>query len=254
MSAIGSGPKVAAVVPSYNAERTVGRVVAGLASSCSLVVVVDDGSGDGTAEAAVRAGAQVVRHERNRGLGAALRTGFAAVLAHPCDIVVTLDSDGQHEPEDVSRVIERLVANHCDVVIGSRLLDRSQFRRFPPLRLVGNLMLTSMTNLAASRRVTSDSQSGYRAFRREVLERCRLTSDRMAISSEIVLEAAALGCRVVDVPIAATYGEEISYQRLFADPMAIAWLLLKRGVERRRPPVTPLAPDPVPAREEARAG
>ena len=229
-------PFVTAVIPAYNAERSVGTVIAGLLPACGRIVVVDDGSRDGTGEAARAVGAEVIRHECNRGLGVALRTGFSAALDSPCDIVVTLDADGQHSPADVERVIERLVRNHCDVVIGSRLLDGSQFRRFPPLRLLGNIALTWMTNAAAGRHVTSDSQSGYRAFRREALERARFTSDRMAISSEIVLEAAACGLRVVDVPIAATYGDEISYQRLFADPAAIAGLVLTRALRARMRP------------------
>ncbi len=223
---------VVAVVPAFQAESSVEKVVRGLYPYCDRVIVVNDGSFDRTAEVARSAGAEVVSHDTNQGLGRALRTGFAAALDGPGDVIVTLDSDGQHSPEDVELVIERLIDDHCEIVIGSRLTDRSQWHRFPRLRLVGNLVLTWMTNVAAGRRATTDSQSGYRAFLRRVLEETELTSDRMAISSEIVVAAVEKGFRIAEVPIAATYGEEISYQRFFSDPSSIGWMLAVRTWRR----------------------
>jgi len=225
---------VIAVIPALNAESHLGPVIDGLRGRVDLVIVVNDGSADATATVARECGASVVEHAENRGLGCALRTGFAAALEHGADIVVTLDADGQHSPDDIDRVIERLVANHCEVVVGSRLTDASQWRKFPPLRLLGNLVLTGLTNAAAGRRITSDSQSGYRAFNRSALQQLDLRATRMAISSEIILEAARTGNRIAEVPIEATYEDEISAQRLLADPAGIIALVMQRWARRLR--------------------
>jgi len=178
------------------------------------------------------AGAHLVEHAVNSGLGCALRTGFKEALALDADLVITLDADGQHAPEDVERVLARLIKNHCEMVIGSRLCDRTQWHRFPPFRFFGNLLLTALTNAAVGQKVTSDSQSGYRAFSREVLEHITLQSTHMAISSEIILEVAGNGFRIAEVPIEATYEDEVSAQRFFTDPATIMWMLIKRWNRR----------------------
>lgn len=226
--------RIVAVIPAYNAEMKLGGVIHGLRDRVDCVVVVNDGSTDATATVAAAAGAVVVEHALNRGLGCALRTGFDAALAHGADIVVTLDADGQHSPEDIGRVVSRLIANHCEVVIGSRLTNTSQWPKFPPLRLLGNLVLTVLTNAAAGAHLTTDSQSGYRAFTREALSQLDLHATHMAISSEIVLECARTHSRIAEVPIEATYEDEISAQRLLADPVSIIALVLKRWSRRLR--------------------
>lgn len=221
-------------MPAYNAAKMVGEVVKGLHGLVDYVIVVDDGSSDDTAKMAAEARAEVVSHVKNQGLGAALRTGFRAALSKDCDFIVTLDADGQHSPGDVRKILVRLENNECDMVIGSRLIDRRQWLRFPPLRLVGNLILTGLTNLAVGRKVTTDSQSGYRAFRKDVLEAVTLTADRMAISSEIIVEVARRGFKIAEVPIEATYENEVSYQRFFRDPVAISLLLIGKLLKRTR--------------------
>lgn len=224
--------RIIAVVPAYNASAKLADVIRGLDGRVDCVVVIDDGSTDATPEIGRAEGAHVVSHSENCGLGCALRTGFDVARAEGADIVVTLDADGQHSPEDVGRIIARLVANHCDMVVGSRLTDRSQWHRFPPLRLIGNLVLTTLTNSAAGARVTTDSQSGYRAFSRAVLDAVDLRSTHMAISSEIILEVARSGFRIAEVPIEATYEDEISAQRFFKDPTFIMALVLTRWMRR----------------------
>jgi glycosyltransferase involved in cell wall biosynthesis len=174
----------------------------------------------------------VIKHDQNRGLGEALRTGFAKALEEGYDFIVTLDADGQHSPGDVRKVLVPLENNECDMVIGTRLNDRSQWSKFPPARLIGNLLLTAMTNIVVGKKATTDSQSGYRAFRREVLEKINLESSRMAISSEIVVEVAQQGFKIAEVPIEATYEDEISYQRILIDPLSIACLLVRKFLYR----------------------
>jgi glycosyltransferase involved in cell wall biosynthesis len=225
--------KTAAVIPAFNAEKKVGQVVSGLYRLVDHVIVVDDGSKDRTAEIAAQVGAEVLDHSQNRGLGAALQTGFTRALDKDFDFVVTLDADGQHSTADIKKILVRLENNECDLVIGSRLIDRSQWHKFPLVRLIGNLLLTSLTNLAVGRKVTTDSQSGYRAFRKEVLREIGLRSNRMSISSEIVVETALKGFVIAEVPIEATYEDEVSYQQVVRDPSSIIWLLIKRLVARK---------------------
>lgn len=224
--------RAVAVVPAYNAEKKVGQVVTGLHGLVDHVIVVDDGCTDATALISRQAGAEVIKHDKNRGLGDALKTGFARALEEEYDFVVTLDADGQHSPGDVRKVLVRLENNECDMVVGSRLSDQSQWKKFPPMRLVGNLVLTSLTNLAAGKKVTTDSQSGYRAFRKDVLKEIDLVSHRMAISSEIIVEVTYHGFKIAEVPIEATYEDEVSYQRVIRDPLTIGGFLVKKSIAR----------------------
>lgn len=222
--------KIIAVVPALNCENTISRVVKGLYNVVDKVIVIDDGSIDRTRTNGNLNGATVVSHKKNLGLGSALRTGFKEALKRNADIVVTLDGDGQHDPYEVKKVIDLLIKNHCEVVIGSRLLDKSQWNKFPRHRLWGNLVLTFLTNLAIGKKTTTDSQSGYRALKREVFEKMTLGSSRMEIASEIVYEAAKKGFRIKEVSIKATYEDEVSNQRLLKDPLKILLMLFKKFI------------------------
>ncbi len=195
--------KTTVVVPAFNEARTVGGVVRGLRPVCGQVIVVDDGSSDGTAAAAAAAGATVLRHGLNRGLGAALGTGITAAVRSGADIVVTFDADGQHKPEDVSRMVEPIAAGRADAVIGSRLLDR---RKMPLTRRlanwIGNALTWSLFGLWVS-----DSQSGLRAFSRQAATELEIRTDRMEVSSEIVKEVRRHGWRLAETPIEPVYTE-----------------------------------------------
>lgn len=223
--------KILAVIPAYNCEESLPRVVKGLHGVVDEIVVVNDGSNDSTGDVAKDLPVTLLTHIDNRGLGAALRTGFEYALTTDADIVVTLDADGQHAPGELQTVTERLIKNHCDVVIGSRLMDKSQYHKFPPMRLKGNLWLTSAANWAAGYVASTDSQSGYRAFKKDVLNNISLKSDRMRISTEIILDCVEAGYVIVDVPIEATYEDEVSTQRFFIDPPSILIFTIWRGIK-----------------------
>lgn len=193
--------KITAVVPAWNEEETVGETLDGLRQYVSETVVVDDGSTDKTGEIATRRGAVVVRHTLNRGLGAALKTGFAVALRRNADVIVTFDADGQHAPEDVAAVVQPIIDGKADAVIGTRLHDRQgmpTFRRIA--NYAGNLVTWALFGVR-----TTDSQSGFRAFSREAASRLDLKTDRMEVSSEILAEVARLNLRLVHVPIASRY-------------------------------------------------
>ena len=222
--------KIAVIVPAYNCEKTIQKVIADLNNHfVDKILVIDDGSRDKTAELARQMNTHTISHARNRGLGYALRTGFRAALRQKYDLILTFDGDGQHLASDIKKVKRAFERNpSADVVIGSRLKDRKHWSKFPRHRRWGNYFLTVLTNMAAGRKVTTDSQSGYRAIKREALQKMNLTSHRMAISSEIIIEASYKKLKIAEVAVIPTYGEEISNYRLLRDTLRIIQLIGKK--------------------------
>ncbi len=216
------------VVPAFNEGRTVGPVVRSLAPYAERVIVVDDGSKDGTAAAAEAAGALLVTHVLNRGLGAALGTGIAAAVSLGADAVVTFDADGQHRAEDVPRLVEPIAAGRADAVIGCRTADR---RRMPAARRIANWIGNALTAALFGLWV-SDSQSGLRAFSRAAAEELEIRCDRMEVSSEIVKEIKRHGWRLAEVPIVPIYTEySMSKGQGFVTGLKTAARLLLRRLE-----------------------
>ncbi len=197
-----SPEKVWVVVPAYNEERTIAGVITNLrAAGLVNILVVDDGSHDATVREASDAGARVVRHVINRGLGGALGTGLAAALVLGAEAVVTADADGQHDPRDAAAVLAPAIAGRADFVVGSRLLDRSEM---PWFRRGANLIANALT-FAIFGKWSSDSQSGLRAFSRSALERLQVRTSGFEVSSELIGEAGRLGLRYAEVSIRAIY-------------------------------------------------
>ncbi|MEM4202081.1 MAG: glycosyltransferase family 2 protein [Candidatus Hadarchaeum sp.] len=181
------------VMPARNEARTIGGVIDGLhREGWKNIIVVDDGSTDGTAEIARAKGTVVVSHERNLGLGAALRTGLEEALRRGADCAVTFDADGQHDPKEVRRMVEAI--DGADLVIGSR-----RFVNVPLNKRFGNFMLNLITRLMGGPLL--DSQSGMRAFSRRALETIKIRSDRYEVSSEIVINARRNDLRIREVPV-----------------------------------------------------
>ena len=189
------------MIPAYNEAENVGAVVSRVPDRvCGLattVLVVDDGSDDGTVDAAKAAGAVVARHLRNRGGGAALRTGYALAIEAEATLVVTLDADGQHLPEEMPHLVRPIVRGRADAVNGSRTLgsaDPNTFSRELGLR-VFNRVLTTIT-----RTDITDCSSGYRAIKAESLSKLDLRQDQFH-ASEFLIEAVKRGLRLEEVPI-----------------------------------------------------
>lgn len=233
--------RTAVIIPAYNVENNAVNVIRMAKKFADEVIVVNDGSRDKTANILKKLGVRVLTHEVNKGLGCALRTGFEQAVKGGFDIVITLDSDGQHDPCDIKKLVERLCENQVDVIIGSRLLNRGEWRNFPKHRLYGNLILTFLTNLALGSKVTTDSQSGYRALKKKVLDRVNLEGERMEIASEIILEVAKNNFKIDEVPIKATYDKEISNVRALRDVARIIFMLLKKrgGLKQKSPNQVP---------------
>jgi len=194
------------VVPAYNEEATIGAVLSDLLKyfKRSEIVVVNDGSSDRTEEIARSYGVRVLDHLINRGLGGALGTGIAYSLRKGAEVILTFDADGQHRVNDALRVMKPVVEGSVDFAVGSRL--KGDVREMPLIKRFGNFVLDFITALFA-RKYVSDSQSGLRCISRECASRIRITCDRYAVSSELIIEASKAGCKIVEVPIRAVYTE-----------------------------------------------
>ena len=192
--------KAVAVIPAYNEETTIGAVIEATRKHVDVVLVVNDGSSDRTEEIARGRGAVVVSHVINRGLGAAIGTGFAAALKLGADVAITLDADGQHDASELPKFLEAIEGG-ADVVIGSRMLTRVGM---PWYRQVANVLGNIVTFVLFGAWVT-DSQSGFRAFTSYAMEKIQIKTNRMEVSAELIAESKRRNLTLVEVPIKAIY-------------------------------------------------
>jgi glycosyltransferase involved in cell wall biosynthesis len=194
--------KVVAVIPAHNEERFIGSVVLKARKYASIVIVVDDGSTDATAEVARSAGAHVIQHEKNRGKGVALNTGLREADCVDCDAIVVLDGDGQHQADEIPWILAPVLDDQADIVVGSRYLEKRG--RVPWHRIWGHQVFTTLTNLLSGTRVT-DSQSGFRAFSHRAVSALTFSSNGFSVESEMQFQAHEHGLRVLEKPITAHY-------------------------------------------------
>lgn len=214
------------VIPAYNEQSAIGDVVRSAMKVADRVLVVDDGSSDRTGEIAAAAGATVVRHPVNRGLGGALGTGIEGALRLGADLIATMDADGQHRPEDAKRAMDRLTEGDADFVIGSRMLEGKG--NMPAGRRLAQRLGNALTFFLFRKWVT-DSQSGLRAMTRQAAERIRLRSSRMEVSSEFVKEIVDKRLRLAEIPIEAVYTDySLSKGQSFAVGIRTAFSLILR--------------------------
>jgi glycosyltransferase involved in cell wall biosynthesis len=193
--------KLIAVIPAFNEAARVGPVVRQSRSFVEMVVVVDDGSRDDTAAVAEAAGAQVVRHEQNRGKGAAIQTGLRYLQESGADAAVFLDADGQHDPNEIPRLAAAAEATGAVIVVGSRMADVTAM---PRVRLWTNRFMSWLTSKLA-RQAVADSQCGYRLVRREVVADLRFSTAHFETETEMLIQAGRAGHRMVSVPVRTIY-------------------------------------------------
>jgi len=193
-----SRAQVFVVIPAFNEGPVIGRVVGEVKRGGYPVVVVDDGSKDGTAGEACAAGAAVVSHPFNLGQGAALQTGIDYALAQTAEVIVTFDADGQHRVSDISRLAEALFDEQADYALGSRFLGQAP--NLPTLRKALLRAATTFTRLTTGLQVT-DTHNGLRAMTRRGAAAIRLRQNRMAHASEWLSQIAASGLRYVEWPL-----------------------------------------------------
>ena len=221
-----------AALPAYNEERAIAKVVLGCKKHVDKVVVVDDGSRDATAEIAEALGAYVVQHERNLGYGAALRTCFETARKLGADRMVIIDSDDQHDPAEIPKLLEPL-NNGADVVIGSRFIDGNG-KNIPAYRKIGMKVLDTATSVAGGIDV-SDSQSGFRAYGRTAIEKIRVKDNDMSAGSEILMQIKDHDLKFEEVEIHCEYDvENASSQNPVSHGIKVLVELLK-DMELRKP-------------------
>ena len=190
------------VIPAYNEELTVGEAVAGALKHCDVVIVVDDGSSDETAKVAAKAGALVLSHPFNLGVGAAIYTGLEAAKRFNPDVVVMIDADMQHDPDEIPVVVEPIRRGKADLVIGSRFMGKTS--SIPLIKRVGNRFLTSITSAICGYPIT-DSQSGFRALSRRLLFSLKEFPTGFAWASDMIAQTIRMGYRIIEVPITPIY-------------------------------------------------
>ncbi len=228
--------KLGIVIPAYNEASAIEEVIRQLPSKLPRIseiipIIIDDSSTDDTVATVKRIGARCLHHRLNLGQGGATMTGFQAARRLNCDVVVTLDGDGQHDPREIKKLIRPILRDNIDVVLGSRLLDK---KAMPLAKRAVNSLATVVTFVFAGLWV-SDSQSGYKAFSRRALSQVNLESVGYEFCTELIREVRVRGLRYTEVPIKTIYTE---YSRkkgqLLWNSFNIVVSLLTRSILRPR--------------------
>ncbi len=211
------GLRVAVVIPAFNEERLVGQTVAGLPAWVDHLVLVDDGSTDRTAQAArdaapERAGFEIHRHSENRGVGAAIGTGYLRCRELAVELAVVVGADAQMDPADLPALLDPVVEGRADYAKGNRLAWPGVRRQMPRLRWLGNWGLTWLTRWVSGYPGVTDSQCGYTALRGAALALLPLAEiyPRYGYPNDLLARAHCAGLRVCDVPVRPIYGSEVS--------------------------------------------
>ena len=211
--------KLTVIIPCFNEVGTISQVVAAVKASpvknCEIIIV-DDNSTDGTREilqSQIESQVdRVIYHRKNRGKGAALRTGFAAATG---DIVVIQDADLEYDPQEYPLLIKPILNNKADVVFGSRFMGRGPHRVLYYWHMVGNMFLTTLSNMLTNINLT-DMETCYKAFRREVIQSIKIEENRFGFEPEITAKVAKMGCRIYEVGIS-------YYGRTYKEGKKINW-------------------------------
>ncbi len=211
-------------IPAFNEEKTIGEVVEKSLQYADKVIVCNDGSTDNTEEKAKEKGATIINHKKNLGYGAAIITLFEEARKQNAEIMITLDSDGQHNPEQIPTLVSALTENNVDVVIGSRFLDKNT--NSPGYRKTGIKIITSASNFGTNFKV-SDSQSGFRVYSKNAIDAIHPTEEGMAVSTEILLKASNKGLSVAEVPISVSYEGETSTHKPVPQGVSVLMNTLK---------------------------
>ena len=216
--------KITVGIPAYNEEKNIAKIIVELKKVADQIIVCDDGSTDSTSMIAEALGAIVIKHSKNLGYGAAIRSIFNKAKEYNNDALVTFDADGQHNVNDISGVVDPILNNKADVVIGSRFLKNS--KEVPEYRKFGIKLITKVTNLSLKESLT-DSQSGFRAYSKKVLEKLNLTDKGMGVSTEILIKSNNYGFSIGEVPIGISYDGDTSSENAVSHGASVLFSTIK---------------------------
>ena len=196
--------RVLVCIPAFNEAKNISDIISKSKKYANEIIVYDDGSTDDTYEVAMAAGATVIRNPENKGYGVAIRSLFQFAKERNADVMVTLDSDGQHDPDQIPDLIRPILQDKLDIVIGSRFLNKEDKKKVPRYRSFGIKTITKFTQYVSYGNIT-DSQSGFRAYNKNALSKINLFEDGMAVSTEILLRAREKNLLSTEVPITIIY-------------------------------------------------
>ncbi len=228
-------PTIIAAIPCLDEEQFISDIVTRTRRYVDKVIVIDDGSTDDTSEVAKAAGAEVIRHGTRQGVGVATRAAFEAAKTCRADVLVTLDGDGQHNPDEIPQVLAPILSGEADLVIGSRFLqptqktlsaqqtERTNIRRY---RKFGIDVITWLYNLGSKIKV-SDSQSCFRAHSRRLLDAINMTESGFSFSVEVLIKARRRGLVITEAPISCLYHSQGSSLNPVAHGLGVAFAVIK---------------------------
>jgi glycosyltransferase involved in cell wall biosynthesis len=202
-------PFIIACIPAYNEEKTIAKVIIQAQKHVDKVIVCDDGSSDFTYEIAKRLGAEVIRHARRLGKGFALKDLFKKALELKADIAITLDADGQHDANEIPKLIKPILDGEAELIIGTRIIEPF---KAPFYRRFGRKVLDKLTGYASLKSL-KDTQSGFRAYSRKALELIKISESGFGVDSEILIKAKELKFRISEVPIKNIYFKQEKLKR-----------------------------------------
>ena len=217
--------KIAIGLPAFNEGKNIASIITQLKKKYALIIVCDDGSSDLTAAIAEEMGAIVIKHNKNLGYGAAIRSLFLKAKELNCDILVTFDSDGQHKISDIESVIQPIENKQANIVIGSRFLGKIE-GNVPTYRKLGIKAITNLVNSNTGNKIT-DSQSGFRGYDKKTLEKIIPSESGMGVSTEILIKVNKNKLKIIEVPITILYDKEITSQQTLSHGTSVILSTMK---------------------------
>ena len=217
--------KVTIGIPAFNEEKNIAKMIVKLKKIYDEIIVCNDGSTDLTGEIAENLGVIVINHKQNLGYGAGINSIIKKSKEIDTDILVTFDADGQHKVEDVKKVIEPIKNGDADLVIGSRFLSKTK-EKIPEYRKIGINIITKVTNAGLKKKIT-DSQSGFRAYSKDLISKLDISDMGMGISTEILIKTNSLGFRIAEIPITILYEGKTSTQNPISHGTSVLFSTIK---------------------------
>ena len=217
-------PKIIAGIPAYNEERFISEIVRKTSRFVDEVIVVDDGSTDRTVQVAEAAGATVIRHNVNRGAGAATETCFKEARKRGADVLVTLDGDGQHNPAEINDVAGPALSGEADLVIGSRFIENHN--NMPVYRRLGINVITWLCNFGSKERIT-DTQCCFRAYGKKAIHTLGSNEEGFGFSIDLLIQSRENNLSISEVPISCIYHDACHSENPITHGLGVAYSVLK---------------------------